>query len=214
MISVVGYGSLLCEQSARETMPNLQNHRLVQVPGYKRIFNKVGTVFFSRYGVANDSLEVAACATDVAPESIICCAQFEVSEADFLELYEREHRYRWVEVQTIDKDGITSTARMCTHWNDLDYRLNRCITDSEYQHRVGQFYSGTIWRDDILPFPRYLAFCLQAAERAGADVLANFMDTSFLADGITSIRQYLASHPTLSHWRQIDASYSYKTAED
>lgn len=207
---MVGYGSLLSEQSARETVPNLENFRLVEVPGYRRIFNKVGVVFFSRHDVPRDSLEIASCSTEEAPESAMICSQFEVSEQDFLSLYEREHRFRWIEVETIDMHGNASRGRMCSGWNDLDYRLNRCVTESEYHRRVGQYYQGSLWRDDILPFSPYLVFCLQAADEAGAEVLGNFMDTTFLADGLTSIRQYLMQKPELLDWRKTRADYSYK----
>lgn len=210
MISVVGYGSLLSEQSARETVPELENFRLVEVPGYRRIFNKVGIVFFSRHGADSTDLEIASCATEPAEGVSIICSQFECSETAFRELYEREHRFRWAEVETVDEQGCRTQGRICTTYNDQDYRLNKCITEAEYQRRVGQFYDGVIWRDDILPFPRYLAFCLKAASTQGLHVLDNFLDSSFLADGETTIRNYVAQHPALANWRAFDTDYSYK----
>lgn len=209
MISVIGYGSLLSEQSARETVPELENFRLVEVPGFRRIFNKVGIVFFSRHGASETDLEIASCSTEACSEASIVCSQFECSEEAFLGLYEREHRFRWVEVETLGQRGERSLGRICTGYNDQDYRLNKCITDDEYQRRVGQFYSGALWRDDILPFPRYLAFCLQAASSQGEAVLDNFLDSSYLADGMTSIRHYLKSAPALADWHVMDTGYSY-----
>lgn len=209
MISVIGYGSLLSEQSARETVPELENFRLVEVPGFRRIFNKVGIVFFSRHGASETDLEIASCSTEACSEASIVCSQFECSEEAFLGLYEREHRFRWVEVETLGQRGERSLGRICTGYNDQDYRLNKCITDDEYQRRVGQFYSGALWRDDILPFPRYLAFCLQAASSQGEAVLDNFLDNSYLADGMTSIRHYLKSVPALADWHVMDTGYSY-----
>ncbi|MCV6587972.1 MAG: gamma-glutamylcyclotransferase [Marinobacterium sp.] len=207
---MVGYGSLLSETSARETVPELTNFRLVEVPGYRRIFNKVGIVFFSRYNINPDSLEIASCSTEEAPESAMICSQFEVPESAFEALYEREHRFRWIEVETIDSRGKVQLGRMCSGWNDRDYRLNKCVTEAEYQYRVGQYYRGAIWRDDILPHPDYLTFCLQSAEQAGSEVLANFMDTTFLADGLTPVRQYLMQAPNLTGWRNIETRYSYR----
>lgn len=207
---MVGYGSLLSETSARETVPDLMNFRLVEVPGYRRIFNKVGVVFFRKYQVAANSLEISSCSTEYAPESTMLCSQFEVSEEAFAALYEREHRFRWIEVDTIDMQGKSGRGRMCTSFDDTEYRLNKCVTESEYEQRVGQYYRGALWRDDILPFPPYLVFCLQSAEGAGAEVLGNFMDTTFLSDGLTSIRQYLQQNPELSDWRHMDVGYHYK----
>ncbi|GGK54817.1 gamma-glutamylcyclotransferase [Amphritea balenae] len=210
MISVVGYGSLLSEASARQTIPNLQNFRLVRVPGFRRIFNKVGIVFLSRHNAAPDSLYLASCSTEAVTGSEIICSQFECSAEDFVELYEREHRFRWIEVDTVMFNGEAGLGRMCTGYDDLEYRLNKCITPQEYEVRVGRYYTGRIWRDDILPFPRYLAFCLQAAESQGADVLDNFMDSSYLADGLTSIRDYLRNNPEIQGWREVDTGYSYR----
>lgn len=210
MISVVGYGSLLSEASARETVPGLVNFRLVEVPGYRRIFNKVGIVFFRDYKVSEASLEIASCSTEIAPESAMICSQFDMPEKEFEALYEREHRFRWIEVETIDMRGKSGLGRMCTGLNDRDYKLNKCITDSEYQQRVGQYYRGAIWRDDILPYPEYLVFCLQSADRAGPEAIGNFMDTTFLADGLTSIRQYLMQNPDLIGWRDMQVHYSYQ----
>jgi len=207
MISVVGYGSLLSERSARETVPNLSNYRLVKVPGYRRVFDKVGIVFISRHGFSPDSLELASCSTEAAVGVEMIAAQFECDESDFLQLYEREHRYRWIEVETRHLDTDTpSSGRMCTGYSDNDYRLNKCVTEAEYQRRVGQYYTGPLWRSDILPNPRYLAFCLQAAATQGERVLQNFLDTSFTADG-RSLRCYLNENPGLIPADAVEYSY-------
>ncbi len=220
MISVVGYGSLLSEWSARQTVPGLQNFRLVRVPGYRRIFNKVGIVFLSRHGADPGSLQLASCSTQPVAGCEIICSQFECSAEEFIELYEREHRFRWIEVETELLDGThptdtppdtPSVGRMCTGYDDPGYRLNKCVTPQEYELRVGRYYRGPIWRDDILPFPRYLAFCLQAAASQGSAVLDNFLDSSFLADGKTTIRTYLQQTPQLADWRTFDTGYHYRT---
>lgn len=214
MISVAGYGSLLSEASARETVPGLQNFRLVKVSGYRRVFNKVGIVFISRHGADADSLQIASCSTQADSESSIICSQFECSEDEFLELYEREHRFRWIEVSTellasATGSELPSLARMCSGFSDTDYRLNKCITPAEYHRRVGQYYQGELWRTDILPFPRYLFFCLQAAATQSKEVVDNFLDTSYLADGVTTVREYVSSTPELANWQQQLASYRY-----
>ncbi len=207
MISVVGFGSLLSEVSARETVPALANYRLVRVPGYRRVFDKVGIVFISRHGESPDSLELASCSTEADANCEIIAAQFECSEQDFLQLYEREHRYRWVEVETHHcQTGERARGRMCTGYSDLDYRLNKCVTDAEYHHRVGQYYQGGLWRQDILPNPRYLGFCLQAAASQGVAVLDNFLDSSFTADG-RPLRDYLRQRPELMPAAQVEYSY-------
>lgn len=210
MISVLGYGSLLSERSARETVPGLEGFRLVRVPGYCRIFNKVGIVFFSRHGAEEGQAHVASCSTQPREGVEIICSQFECDEEAFRALYEREHRFRWAEVKAQQPDGGECVGRICTRYSDIEYRLNKCVTPQEYHERVGQYYSGSIWRDDIYPFPRYLAFCLQAADSQGPQVLDNFLDSSFLADGVTTIRTYLNTTNDLDDWRNLNTGYSYR----
>lgn len=194
-ITVIGYASLLSERSARETIPSLSRFQLVRVPGYRRIFNKVGIVFFERFGASGNDARIASCSTQAAPGCEIVCSRFDCDEDDFLGIYEREHRFRWIGVEYFGLDGQSGTARMCTENTDENYLLNKCVTWKEYERRVGAFYKGKIWRTDILPFPTYLKHCLDAAESQGPEVLANFLDTSFLSDGVTSIGQYIIAHP-------------------
>ncbi|HRK65863.1 MAG TPA: hypothetical protein PLN53_15815, partial [Terricaulis sp.] len=66
-IEVIGYGSLLSEASARETVPSLKGFELVRVRGHRRVFNKVGVVFFERFGAVESDLRIASCATQPAP---------------------------------------------------------------------------------------------------------------------------------------------------
>lgn len=208
-VSVVGYGSLLSEQSARETIPGLTNFRIVTVKGYRRIFNKVGVVFLSRYGADPTSLQLASCSTEPDSEAEIICSQFDCSDEEYEQLYEREHRFNWVDVSTLDDSGTCGTGLMCTGSTDEYYRLQKCLCESDYFRRVGQYYAGKLWRPDILPYPRYLAFCLQAAAGQGQKVLDNFLDSSYLADGCTSIRLYLESEAASFNWREFDCGYSY-----
>lgn len=195
MITVLGYGSLLSERSARDSIRGLQNYRLVRVPGYKRVFNKVGIYFIYAYGVSPDDTRIASCATRPDPDHDIYAVAFECSEDEFMVLFEREYKLRWVGADYIEANGTTARARMCAEDTDENFRLNKCIRDDDYHRRVGQHYSGKIWRDDVLPFPTYLRHCLDAAASHGAHVLDNFLDSSFLADGTTSIRTYIQQNP-------------------
>ncbi len=210
LIPVVGYGSLLSERSARETVPSLSDFRLVRVPGYRRIFNKVGVVFISRFGADPDSKALGSCATEPFSGSELVCSLFNCPEADFPALYEREHRFRWTEVVCQEADGRRITARMCTATTDSDYRLNKCVTPGEYQRRVGRYYGGRLWRDDLLPYPRYLGFCLQAAASHGPEVLDNFLTTSYLADGVTTLQAYLQANPALAAQCLKPQAYGYR----
>ena len=194
-IKIAGYGSLVSKASALETVPTLKNFKLGYVQGYKRIFNKVGIVFFRRGYVKADDKDLSSCATRVSPEHKIRVCTFDCPENDFQELYEREHRFRWIEVQVQNDDGTTEVARMCTENTDENYRLNKCVLPSTYQEYVGQYYSGRIWRDDILPNRRYLAFCINAFAALGEQDREGFLASTFLSDGSTSIKEFLTSNP-------------------
>jgi len=51
-ITILGFGSLLSETSARLTFPNLTDFRLVRVPHYRRVFCHPASIFFQR-GIAD-----------------------------------------------------------------------------------------------------------------------------------------------------------------
>lgn len=190
-IQVVGYGTLLSETSARSTSPSVANFRVVRVPGYVRVFSKVSPAWRRRTGGADDTAIAVLAAREREGASFLGTT-FDVEEDDFLALFEREHHYRWVEVACEEEDGSTTTGRLCAEWTDADYRLNRCVTKSEYEWRVGRSYDGALWRDDVLPCPPYLAACLDAARACGVAVHGDFLRTTFLADGRTSIGAWLA----------------------
>jgi hypothetical protein len=61
--------------------------------------------------------------------------------------------------------------------------------------QVGRFYTGVLWRDDLLPVPRYLELVVQAHmeldSRLGTDrFLRNLRQHTFLGDG-THLGAYL-----------------------
>lgn len=194
LIPVIGYASLLSPDSARRTAPSLCDFRLVTVRGFRRVFSKVSARWYRAPHDPSD-IRIASCAVRPASATDLVCAAFSVTEADFARLFEREHHYRWVCVAGREADGRETSGRICAEWTDADYRRERCATEAEYHRRVGRFYDGPLWRDDILPHPPYLEECLRAARAHGPDVHRNFLETSFLADGTTTIAEYLQSAP-------------------
>ena len=194
-VQIVGYGSLLLEESARKSVPNLTGFRLVRVPNYIRIFNKVGIVFHTRRPIAPDDLRRASCASRWREGAEIICSTFECPADEWPALFEREHRFRWIDVEFVEPDGAIGMGRMCTEWTDEGYRATRIKDDADYFNRVGQYYQGKLWRDDILPFPEYLQLCLRAAGSHGEALIDHFLNSSYLADGVTTLESYLQTHP-------------------
>lgn len=196
IITVIGYGSLLSEQSAKASVPGLENFRLVRVANRRRVFCKVGIVFFQRYGLAQSDIKIASLSTQTDTDNSLIASAFECSSEEFMQLYEREHRFKWETADFIELlSSNASSGRICCNYSDEEYRLNKCITEDEYQLRVGQYYQGEIWRKDILPYPNYLQFCLQAATHHGQEVYQNFISSSFLADNKTTVADFLKQSP-------------------
>ena len=81
------------------------------------------------------------------------------------------------------------------------------MTEAEYHRRVGRYYAGRIRRDDVLPFPTYLAHVVRALKGVSDEVYEDFLDTTWLADGETRLRAYLAENPS---WEAAAGdTYSY-----
>lgn len=52
-------------------------------------------------------------------------------------------------------------------------------------------------RDDVLPCRVYLRHCVLAAQRLGPAAFESFLDGTYLADRVTTVRQHLAANPTI-----------------
>ena len=91
--------------------------------------------------------------------------------------------------------GQEGWAVLFGEYSDAEYFSERCGDNAaEHEERVGQYYRGALYRDDILPVPSYVLRCLRAACQAtNADAARdNLLDASFLGDGVTLLRSYLA----------------------
>jgi len=195
-VTIVGYGSLLSEKSARASFPNLRNFRAGLVKGYRRVFNKVGVVFIEN-GLANwETMEVSSCSTTKSDNDDILVTVFEIPKNEYPEFKHREHRFRFVEVDALSLDEKeTWSATMCTEYTDEEYRNERFNSNEEYYKEVGQFHKGKLWRDDIFPCRVYLKHCLTAAKSVSQEFYDNFLDHTYLADQEATIRQYLEKYP-------------------
>ena len=47
-VTLIGFGSLLSEQSSRSTFPTLHSFRLGRVQGFRRLFRHPAAIFFER----------------------------------------------------------------------------------------------------------------------------------------------------------------------
>lgn len=90
------------------------------------------------------------------------------------------------------RSRLGGSALLFTRSSDAEYLAERCGGNlAMYHDEVGRFYSGALYRRDILPIPAYTLRCLRAYAALGAAHIDNFLDASFLGDERTSLRVHL-----------------------
>nr|CAB3461727.1 unnamed protein product [Digitaria exilis] len=80
-ISVVGFGSLLSERSARSTFPDLDGFRVAALRGFRRVFAHAAPIFFER-GIAVEATKVVPEGLDGVPftNRAVVCARYSDEE--------------------------------------------------------------------------------------------------------------------------------------
>ena len=190
VVTVAGYASLMCEESARATTPEIGNWRYGTIRDYARVFDLVSIIRIKR-GLARGT-HLATCTARPRTGSTLQVCLYDIPAALFPALEARERRLATSVVQVQCDSGDTATAYLFTQYSDERYRAERATTSEIWHQEVGQFYEGCIYRDDLLPVPSYLKECCDAYQAAGMP--HNFLDNSFLGDRHTSIRQYIDEH--------------------
>lgn len=206
MISVFGYGSLMSPNSSNRTMPTAKNHRKGSLEGYLRIFSLVSIVGLKKGDSNIDTLEMAALAIKPKPNCIVKGNLFDIPIDELPAYFEREHRYKKLKLPIVDHgvDGKSNTlisAWVCIEQTNEEYRST--MNNEEWDERIGQYYNndppgyGKLWgRLDIFPMRNYLINCLNAAfELGGNNYITNLLDEGYIADGITTIREYILKYP-------------------
>lgn len=209
-VTICGIGSLLSEKSALLTTPNVKNFRKGRIYGYKRCFNLVGISCIIK-NLANLSTREVATVSAVPThneQDELLVTLFEIEEKDWPSFFEREHRYEHVMVDYYDYYTKKKMGKcyLCCQSTDEEYKAKRCKDVNDYFERVGKYWKERLWftypeccslKDcsTILPVRKYLNYCLDAAFQLGDDFGNNFLDTSLLADGKTTIRQYIQMNP-------------------
>lgn len=207
--TIFGYGSLMDQKSTIRTMPSAKNFRPARLFNYRRVFNLVSIGGIQRGEACLETNEVAALAISPAlsSSSFVDGILFDIPQDELSGYFEREHRYKRIEVSardmsvTIDSIGMEVFTRCWTviEQSDIEYKSSLLGGAEEYHERVGKHYSGVLWgRPDILPMRNYLIEAIKAAKELGGDEwLHNFLHNSFLADRITTIQQYVTRHPEI-----------------
>ena len=78
---------------------------------------------------------------------------------------------------------------------NTDEKYRASMAPEEWEERIGQYYSGTLWgRTEIKPMRKYLTSCVSSALMLGGQIWLDSMLDSYLADG-TTVREYVRAHP-------------------
>ena len=193
-ITVAGYASLMDAVSARETNPSLGKFRYGTVDGWCRVFALVSIVNVKRGVACGRHLATATARPRDGRSLHVGLYEVDTRELPALLLRERRLRVSCVAYRMDTADGAAEagSALMFTEYSDAEYFRERCRGDSAtWEEEVGQYYRGRLYREDLYPVPSYLLRCLRAHRLAGPAALANFLETSYLGDGVTGLMEHI-----------------------
>lgn len=175
-LRLIGYGSLVNAGSARRTLSS--EHRIpVLVAGARRLFNYVMDPIPDRYGPPQRAAARAAlnARATYRPDDRLNGVLTHVPLDEIPALRARETGYDLVPVPYVPWAAPTSEP-------ELAYLLEA----PEGAARGGRVRT----RPDVEPHPAYYAVCRQGAASFGNPFLAFWLDTTFLADGVTTARDW------------------------
>ncbi len=182
----------MSEKDARRTCPNLQNFRYGRVPDYARVFGKVDS---NHYDYDRD--HIANWAFFEAPDHETLVTLFEIPEEEYEALVAREMDYHLKSIKFIELETGTvgQGIACCAFKNNSDFLAHlekEPLQNKLYKARYHDKYRGDVWRDDLLPCNKYLAFVLSIANNINDKYIQNILDQSYLGDRKTKVREYLA----------------------
>jgi len=193
MITILGFGSLLSEQSSRMTFPTLKNFRLGRVHNHRRVFAHPASIFFQR-GIANlDSLQMSSLSCEYVEGSSFICSVFDVPNEGLSStntngnnwipsqaFLEREEEFDIAMVPYEELDISSSTSNdiatvkkgvICRRSTDESYISQWGIDHFNKQYK--QYGVDTIWGYDkksgLRPCPVYLRHCVLASWNCGKE---------------------------------------------
>jgi hypothetical protein len=196
MITLIGLGSLLSESSANRTCPSVQNFELAQINGYIRSFNKTDSWIVRKSPesmLENKYACLSAMPIQGKPSMVV--STFQIHKDDYDAFVEREFEYKFEKVPFVTMSGTRGTGLICSgNFKSNEECETLCYLDSmRLKHWLSfkESYIGPMWRQDLLPEPEYLKKCLKVCEDHGNEILQNFLQTTYLGDMKTTLKEYL-----------------------
>lgn len=201
---IFGFGSLVYRQSAEVTCPNLRNFRPAFVKDAIRVFGKVNLRAAWRGDVDWDSMKVASCFLEKHEGSVVHGVSFDIPLREWPQIRAREIDYDARTIEAFDMNG-KSIGRAITFFgykSDEDFLKMMSEGDKVYLQIRRNGYDGEMYRDNIYPGDDYLGKCLNAYKIAGEAAYSNFLDTTFLSDRKTTLREYMSSEIVAPYLKQ------------
>jgi len=196
-VTIIGFGSLLSEVSSRGTFPDLTNFREVRVQGYMRLFQHPAFIFFER-GIADLAAKTySSLSTEKNAAASYVAVAFEISGQGKEDWLKREEEFRF-DLVAYEQGGVSGVGLACVGSAD-DAVYTQRWGKEKYDLMLSKHSLPSIWSShdhkDILPCSVYLRHCVLASRGRSEACQKSFLDETFLADRVTTIRQYLEAHP-------------------
>lgn len=178
---VIGYGSLLNPRSAKKSLQDVVTFKPAVLSGYKRVFN-----IATKYSGAVLNVEPD-------PDSDINVNIATITPEDMSNLILREWQYDLV---TVDRSLLSTINGVGSIELDSDPvmvvgREDRIMTDVTHQE----------------PGLDYIQTCIHGTGKVAPKMVDLFLDSSFLRDGITTIREWLAQVDLVKVYVEKDSKY-------
>lgn len=187
-VPILGYGSLLNEESASLSLKptTIKERRCVKAKGLKRIFEKdIGKNHSHNpwildeeksHPTARGSLNIKYTQNEYDEINGVV---YHLDEEDFLSVCKREEGYDLIPIEV-------------TIWNDVNKNFS-----SELIAYVFSASNENYLSNHITPRPSYFFLCREAAKKLGPEFYTMWQETTYLADGTTTIKKWDSTEHTL-----------------
>lgn len=171
---LLGYGSLLDASSAKHNVES-GSRTLAIAFGIRRVFDyHMPEYYRNAWGIQSDSRSTAALNVALTRQlgDTVNGVVIEVSYDEIDGMLKREQGYDLCSVPYLP-------------WGNLSAEVQSAyVLSASWDSMSGRRFL----RKDILPCDGYLDLCCRGARSYGEEFYDSFLDTTYLADGITSIR--------------------------
>ena len=199
-VTILSYGALTSEASARLTFPDLKSFRHVQVKQYRRVFAHPHLFLLSKGLIdPSTSLELASLSIEPDQESKFIAVAFEValddSQRAAFVAREPEYAITTAPFWPLTEDGASSptcepegVGVICAASRDENL-------PPELVARHASILPHGVWHwpldSGLLPADVYLRHCLLAMRKVGGVAEQSFLHDTLLADRVTTLAEYL-----------------------